>query len=325
MLRAMPSKEDPDSYDAMVLALNTLLVQSPEMALVREVLTANVERKPHSFQRQKKSEKKIEQIDDAITFHLGADQIDDLFSQSTDLSAFAQNGKKKDRHRVHQLTGLSDSLYAEVTVIVNQYDITLDMLVVNQTSDTLQNLNLDLVTMGDLKLNDKPAVTNLPAHSSQHLISSLKITSTETGTIFGGLFYEVQNQPVCVVLNEIHVDIMDYLQPCALDDATFRAKWQALGWEIKDPVQSTNSLRDFVSQIAKNLNMEIVSNISDQIVESCGFLTANMASKSKFGEFALVNLSVQKTQQGCSGFVRVRSQTRGIAASLEQIILHNTK
>ena len=48
-----------------------------------------------------------------------------------------------------QLTGFSDPVYAEAYVNVNQYDIVLDLLVVNQTSDTLQNVTLELATLGN--------------------------------------------------------------------------------------------------------------------------------------------------------------------------------
>jgi coatomer subunit beta len=41
-------------------------------------------------------------------------------------------------NKVVQLTGFGDPVYAEAYVNVNQYDITLDVLIVNQTSDTLQ-------------------------------------------------------------------------------------------------------------------------------------------------------------------------------------------
>jgi len=49
---------------------------------------------------------------------------------------------------VTQLTGFSDPVYAEAYVHVNQYDIVLDVLVVNQTNDTLQNLTVELATLG---------------------------------------------------------------------------------------------------------------------------------------------------------------------------------
>ena len=54
--------------------------------------------------------------------------------------------------QVYQLTGFSDPVYAEAYVNINQYDIVLDVLMVNQTNDTLQNCTLELATMGDLKL-----------------------------------------------------------------------------------------------------------------------------------------------------------------------------
>ena len=47
-----------------------------------------------------------------------------------------------------QLTGFSDPVYAEAYVNVNQYDIVLDVLIVNQTPDTLQGLTLELATLG---------------------------------------------------------------------------------------------------------------------------------------------------------------------------------
>ena len=44
--------------------------------------------------------------------------------------------------QVIQLTGFSDPVYAEAYININQYDIVLDVLVVNQTGDTLQVLTL---------------------------------------------------------------------------------------------------------------------------------------------------------------------------------------
>lgn len=42
--------------------------------------------------------------------------------------------------------------------------LVLDVLIVNQTADTLQNVSLELSTVGDLKLVDKPTpITLAPA------------------------------------------------------------------------------------------------------------------------------------------------------------------
>lgn len=61
-------------------------------------------------------------------------------------------------NRMLQLTGLSDPVYAEAYVTVHQYDIVLDVTVINRSAETLQNLCLELATMGDLKLVERPQV-----------------------------------------------------------------------------------------------------------------------------------------------------------------------
>lgn len=48
----------------------------------------------------------------------------------------------------------------------------------------------------------------------------------------------------------------------------------------------------------------------------CDFLSANMYARSLFGEDALANLSVERTEQGVTGHVRIRAKTQGIALSL---------
>lgn len=66
----------------------------------------------------------------------------------------AGSDKRQGSHlnRIIQLTGFSDPVYAEAYVTVHQYDIVLDVMVINRTQSTMQNLCLELATMGDLKV-----------------------------------------------------------------------------------------------------------------------------------------------------------------------------
>ena len=85
------------------------------------------------------------------------------------------------------------------------------VLVVNQTSDTLQNLTIELATLGDLKLTEKPGFHTLAAHDFCNIKANVKVSSTEQGIIFGNIVYDVSNSSAdrnCVVLNDIHIDIM---------------------------------------------------------------------------------------------------------------------
>jgi len=64
-------------------------------------------------------------------------------------------------------------VYAEAYVTVHQYDIVLDVTVINRTSETLQNLCLELATMGDLKLVERPQNYTLSPQSSKTIRCTL--------------------------------------------------------------------------------------------------------------------------------------------------------
>lgn len=145
-------------------------------------------------------------------------------------------------NHIVQLTGFSDPVYAEAVVNVHQYDILmgrqylfvlyqptyhdehLDVLIVNQTSETLQNLTVEFATLGDLKLVDRPATHNLAPHSFLTVKAPIKVSSTETGVIFGNIVYDSHgtSESNCVVLNDIHIDIMDYINPANCNETQVR-------------------------------------------------------------------------------------------------------
>lgn len=91
----------------------------------------------------------------------------------------------------------------------------------------------------------------------------MKVASTENGIIFGNIgrrvlsgliavepsaildaasfssvssVYDVSGAASdrnCVVLSDIHIDIMDYIQPASCTDAEFRQMWAEFEWENK--------------------------------------------------------------------------------------------
>lgn len=66
-------------------------------------------------------------------------------------------------------------------------------------------------------------------------VSFLQVSSTETGVIFGNIVYENASalDRNVVVLNDIHIDIMDYISPSYCADVTFRNMWAEFEWENK--------------------------------------------------------------------------------------------
>lgn len=228
--------------------------------------------------------------------------------------------------RVTQLTGLSDEVYAEAYVTVHSYDIMLDVLVINQTSEPMHNLCLELATVGDLKLCERPLSYTVSPAEQKHIKANIKVSSTETGIVFGSIVYDAfkgsineapTNDRNCVVLNDIHIDIMDYIAPASCSDLTFRAMWAEFEWENKVAVNTDIlGVKDFLHHVVKSTNMKCLTPLS-ALDGDAGFLAANLYAKSIFGEDALVNLSVEKRVDGkISGYIRIRSKTQGIALSL---------
>ena len=173
--------------------------------------------------------------------------------------------------RVTQLTGLSDPVYAEAYVTVHSYDIMLDLLVINQTAEPMYNLCLELATVGDLKLCERPQSYTLAPGEQKHVKANIKVSSTETGIVFGTIVYD--NTPGtgagsvaavadrnCVVLNDIHIDIMDYIAPASCSDLTFRAMWAEFEWENKVAVNTDiTEVNAFLEHVVKTTNMKCLT------------------------------------------------------------------
>ncbi|KAA8499866.1 Coatomer subunit beta-1 [Porphyridium purpureum] len=221
--------------------------------------------------------------------------------------------------RVMQLTGMSDPLYAEAHVLVNAYDILLDVTVINKTSKTLQAVTLELATMGDLRLCERPAQLTLAPGDQKSIRANIKVSSSDTGVIFGNLVYDIAGaggDSGCIILNDIHIDIMDYIRPGEVSDVAFRAMWAEFEWENKVVVNTQiTDLAEYLDYILASTNMKCLT-LRGMENES-GFLAANLYATSVFGEDALVNISAEKAKDGSlAGYVRIRSKTQGIALSL---------
>merc|ERR1712194_214167 len=63
--------------------------------------------------------------------------------------------------KVQQMTGLADPVYVEAFLQVHSFDLVLELLMINRTADTLQNVLVELSTQGDLKIVDRPASVTL--------------------------------------------------------------------------------------------------------------------------------------------------------------------
>ncbi|KAK9833410.1 hypothetical protein WJX81_002667 [Elliptochloris bilobata] len=333
---------DGDSIDRMITCLQVLAASDPGMEAVwlescRGSFTSMIADKQRREAAEAKSQaaQSVAQPDELIDFvHLKSrrglsrleleDEVANDLQRATGLAdADAQDANRL--NRVLQLTGLADPVYAEAYVTVHQYDIVLDVTVINRTGDTLQNLCLELATMGDLKLVERPQNYTLGPGATRTVRANIKVSSTETGAIFGNVVYEATgaSERSVVVLNDVHIDIMDYIAPATCADVQFRSMWAEFEWENKVAVNTViTDVNAFLDHIVAATNMRCLTPPS-ALTGECGFLAANLYAKSVFGEDALVNVSIEQGPDGrLAGFIRIRSKTQGIALSLgDKLIL----
>lgn len=287
-----------------------------------QILKSKLEKRKKQEEFDQKEKNKTQQVDGLLNITQLKGKKFDEFEEEEDLSLATSNIEKNfglsKLNKVTQLTGFSDPVYSEATVTIHQFDIVLNVLVVNQTNDTLQNLTLEISTVGDLKLCERPQTITLGPFGSINMKTSIKVSSTENGIIFGNIVYDVSGSSgdsKCIILNEIRVDIMDYIQPSTCEDSKFRSMWFEFDWENKIVVSTTKELKEYLQYICQSTHMNCLTNDA-ALFGDCEFLSANLYAKSSFGEDALANLSLEKRDGKVSGFFRIRSKAQGIAAAL---------
>ena len=241
---------DDDSFERIMLCQSLLQNTTAEMAqqVLPNSIAAFAELVQDSPQKEKEDneQKKFTPVEAGIHFSQltsanKTTQEVELEVEDVQLATSNQQVNRKSDfvsklNKVIQLTGRSDPIYAETTVTVHQYDILLDILVVNQSTSTMQNLTVELATMGDLKLCERPQNYTLAAAESINIKANIKVSSTETGVIFGNIVYDSAsnaNDRSCVILNDIHIDIMDYIMPATCTATAFRSMWAEFEWENK--------------------------------------------------------------------------------------------
>ena len=296
---------DEDSVDRIMSCVRSLA----EFAQKKDLETAFLDDTRKAFRDMVQVEEKKRAEKDAVLRAQSAIQVDDMVSirqlnkknamdgegdmemdleKATGGDATTEDLSSK-LSRVVQLTGFSDPVYAEAYVQVHQFDIILDVLLVNQTRETLQNLSVEFATLGDLKVVERPTTQNLPGLDFLNVQATIKVSSTDTGVIFGNVVYDgpSSTESNVVILNDVHVDIMDYIQPAHCTETQFRTMWTEFEWEnkvnINTEMPAGKGLREFLQGLMKVTNMSCLTPDASLSGE-CQFLSANLYARSVFGK-----------------------------------------
>ncbi|AET39897.1 coatomer subunit beta Ecym_5117 [Eremothecium cymbalariae DBVPG len=275
--------------------------------------------------------KSAEPIDKVITFrqlasidirHTPTDTVEEDLHLACKSGSFVAkqeaNSITSKLKKIIPLTGFSDPVYAECYITNHQFDVVLDVLLVNQTKETLKNLHVQFATLGDLKIIGNPPSTNVIPHGFHKISITVKVSSADTGVIFGNIIYDGAHgeDSRYVILNDVHVDTMDYIKPAVCDEASFRKMWNAFEWENKLVVKSKlPTLQDYLQKLIEVTHMRVLTPEEAYTDRDGRFLSCNLYSKSTFGEDALANLCIEMDPNtgNIIGEVRIRSKTQGLA------------
>jgi coatomer subunit beta len=267
--------------------LENVFLEDTRKSFKQMVLAEEKKRKEKEDSEKAKS---AVQIDDVFTIRqlkkkdVDGDEIEADLEKATGGDIGLEDLTSK-LSKVVQLTGFSDPVYAEAYINVHQFDIVLDVLLVNQTTETLQNLTVEFATLGDLKVVERPTTQNVGPHDFINLQATIKVSSTDTGVIFGNVIYEGEKgvDSNVVILNDVHVDIMDYIQPAYCTETQFRTMWTEFEWENKVNINSkAKTLREFLKQLMACTNMSCLTPEAS-MKGDCQFLSANLYARSVFG------------------------------------------
>ena len=302
---------DRDSAERIALCIQ-ILINSTELKSLETALTLESEKAFNSILKgEERGFKNFNnnlkcKIDDPIKFSLienlkkktpviSSDESINLIIN--DSSSSISGRSSANLNRVVQLTGFSDAIYAETYVQMSGKEVFLDLLLVNQTEETLQNVSIDLVCAGDLKLMEKPVQLILPPFSFSACKSIFKVTSTNHGQIFGCISYlsgPTGQDSESVILSEIKIDVLEYIKAAQIDETEFRDIWVLLEWENKISIKvqrNTMELEEFLDYLIENghltcitPNVFISDDASTKSRDIPSFLACNLYAKSIFGK-----------------------------------------
>eukprot|EP00771_Trimastix_marina_P001885 gnl/Trimastix_PCT/2994.p1 GENE.gnl/Trimastix_PCT/2994~~gnl/Trimastix_PCT/2994.p1 ORF type:complete len:965 (-),score=370.01 gnl/Trimastix_PCT/2994:274-3168(-) len=228
---------------------------------------------------------------------------------------------KKHPPRVYQLSGFSDPVYVEAVMTVNHYTVNLEFTLINRLADPFHSMNIELTCVRDLQLNDMVIPVPLGANETKKVKTSLKIKSTDTGSVHALLAYRrtPTSSEETLFLDHIHLDVVYCMGPSIHPShMEYRMMWQQFEWENKIPVRTPiTDPYAFVEYIAKQTAARILPYGEPQHRDA-NYTSACLFASTIFGEDACLHISLEKspTDGRLSGFCRIRSKHQGIALSL---------
>lgn len=225
-----------------------------------------------------------------------------------------QNNNKK--QFVEVLTGSEDPLSVEAIIEIYTFDIMIEFYVKNRSKQDLQNISIELFAPSNLEIIEKAPLFSLKSGEVSKSRSCIKFSQSCNSFIFGEVSFSNYRGTVSSInLSGVFINLSDtYAAACT--ESNFRKCWMSYSWEHKTLIISkSKSFKGLIEEITSSLNMKlVVPRDINTIDEDSAFLVANLYTKSKLGEDALVNISVEKvSDKKIIGSAVIRSKIKEFA------------
>lgn len=329
ILNINKTKKNMDSFNRLSNCLNLLMIQNKDLVdqlLVGSKVSLLQMLNCQSICDEEEMDRRIQmmQPDDPIGMLLAIDRPTQDMSQLNSFNHFQADefdcSFKLDK--IIQLTGLSDPVYAETKLVhTNEQNIALFLSLLNRTEETLQNCFVELVSSGDLIITDRPQAKTIEPNGRADIRVDVKVALTGNSIIFGNIVYDTAKttEHKTIVLNDIPIDVIDYIKPSDCLHEDFRKMWLEFEWENKVYLspKTIKDLTEFLTIVTKSLRMKCLTPKEAMSGEG-RFLTANLHAVSIFGESVIANLSLEKDDslEKITGHIRLRAKSQGIVLGL---------
>ena len=244
---------------------------------------------------------------------------DELFN--TNSSSRESDNKK--RRFVEVLSGTEDPLFVEAEVNIYTYDLSIEFTIKNKSKNALQNVSLQLFVPKEFSIIEKPPIFTLEPNETVHVRSSVKFTKTINAYIFGQIsFNNFKGENSFMHLSGLFIELLSTYKE-NISDLDFRKNWSDYTWEHNVMIVSRKKkFSECVNELIKGLNMTLVSpKTIEMINDEFPFMVCNLYAKTKLGENALVNLSVERSKDNkIIGSCFIRSKTKDFMTGLGEKI-----
>ncbi len=229
----------------------------------------------------------------------------------------------KKRRFIEVISGTEDPLFVESVVNIYTFDLSIEFTIKNRSKNALQNVSLQIFVPKEFSIIEKPPIFNLEPNETVHVRSSVKFTKTINAYIFGQIsFNNFKGENSFMHLSGLFIELLSTYKE-NISDLDFRKNWNDYTWEHNVMIVSRKScFSECINELIKGLKMTLVfPKTIDLINDEYPFMVANLFAKTRLGENALVNISVEKSKDNkIIGTCVIRSKTKDFMTGLGEKI-----